>query len=401
MRKIALLVIGVLILAGVVSAGTRFSAPIPSASLVSSGSPIVVVLPGQRQPLVNVAQGSLAAVAGGMRFESIDADTAKPIASIAKVMTALAVLDLHPLTPNQAGPTITLSNSDVAFWNQVVAENGSNLPVTAGEILNEQDLLEALLLPSANNIAFTLAVWTDGSVSQFLVRLNSKAVALGLTKTNFTDPSGLDIGTVSSANDLLNLAQVAMNNPTFAQIVALATATLSNGQTVTNRDQDLAIPGWLGIKTGTTDAAGYCLMFAVQRVLSGSSQPVTVFGVLLSQADSQTMFSLASQIADSVFANLGWVDVSNLAPVLNVQLHDAWHTTVPVNVGKPTAHELLTAVGTRISLTLKPQLTFENEAPGTRVGELDATVGGTGISWPLTLASALPPAPINWRLLRN
>jgi hypothetical protein len=193
-----------------------------------------------------------------------------------------------------------------------------------------------------------------------------------------------------------------MNNPTFAHIVSLPTVTLSNGQTVNNRDKDLSVSGWLGIKTGTTSAAGYCLLFAVQRVLPGSTQPVVVFGALLGQLDSPTVLALAPQIADSVFANLGWVDTNTLKPNLGLQLQDAWHTTVPVSIGKPASREVLTPIGTKISLVMIQQVfASENQAKGMKVGELNATLQGNQVRWSLTLGADLPSAPITWRLARN
>ena len=92
---------------------------------------------------------------------------AQPTASAAKIMTALAILKQHPLNLGQQGPTLTLTQADVDSYNTYVAEDGSVAKVAAGEQITEYQLLEALLLPSADNIADTLAKWSYGSISSY------------------------------------------------------------------------------------------------------------------------------------------------------------------------------------------------------------------------------------------
>ena len=109
--------------------------------------------------------------------------------------------------------------ADVQLYRQAVASGGSNLPVRAGEILSERDLLLALLLPSADNIAESLAVWVSGNRTAFIARLNAKAAALGMAHTHYADPSGLSNKTVSTAADLVLLAKAVIDNPTLADLV--------------------------------------------------------------------------------------------------------------------------------------------------------------------------------------
>src|SRR5204862_5248258 len=103
---------------------------------------------------------------------------AAPIASIAKVMTAYLVLRDHPLRPGQDGPTITLTDADVADTERRRRQEESVVSVAAGEQLTERQALRALLLPSANNIAAVLARWDAGSVDRFVVRMNATARSL-------------------------------------------------------------------------------------------------------------------------------------------------------------------------------------------------------------------------------
>ncbi|HMC69211.1 MAG TPA: hypothetical protein VKJ07_08670, partial [Mycobacteriales bacterium] len=126
---------------------------------------------------------------------------AAPIASVAKVMTAYLVLRDHPLRLGQDGPTITLTDADVADTDRRRGREESVVSIAAGEQLTELQALQALLLPSANNIAEVLARWDADSVDRFVARMNSAARSLGMTHTRYTDPSGYDDATVSTAAD--------------------------------------------------------------------------------------------------------------------------------------------------------------------------------------------------------
>ena len=182
-----------------------------------------------------------------------------PIASVTKVMTAYLVLrDPHDVT-------VTVTDDDVADTQRRAAQDESIVHVTAGETLTELQALTAILLPSANNVAAMLARASAGSQDAFVARMNDMAHALGMRHTIYTDPSGFDEGTRSTADDQLILAQRAMQVPEFASLVALRSAELPVAGTVRNTDSLLGKDGFVGIKTGSDDAAGGCFMFRVRR----------------------------------------------------------------------------------------------------------------------------------------
>src|SRR5262249_35746768 len=138
---------------------------------------------------------------------------AQPIGSVAKVLTALVVLDARPLSKGQDGPTVAIGAEDVADYQKSVQDGESNMPVQLDEQLSEYQALQALLLPSANNIARTLARWTAGSLPEFVKRMSARAAALGLKHSRFTEPAGISPETISSPADLVRLGQAAMANP--------------------------------------------------------------------------------------------------------------------------------------------------------------------------------------------
>ena len=206
---------------------------------------------------------------------------AAAIASVAKVMTAYLVLRDHPLRLGQDGPTITLTDGDVADTDRRRGQRESVVSIATGEQLTERQALQALLLPSANNIAAALARWDAGSVDRFVARMNATARSLSMTHTRYTDPSGYDDATVSTAADQVRIVDRAMRFPVFASIVATPSAKLPVAGTVHNTNTLLGYNGFVGVKTGSDDAAGGCFAFRAIRWIDGKRTTIT--GVVLGQ----------------------------------------------------------------------------------------------------------------------
>jgi D-alanyl-D-alanine carboxypeptidase (penicillin-binding protein 5/6) len=203
------------------------------------------------------------------------------IASLAKVMTAYLVLRDHPLRLGQDGPTIRLTDADVADTDRRRRQQESVVSIAAGEQLTERQALQALLLPSANNIAAVLAQWDAGSVDRFVARMNAAARSLGMTHTRYTDPSGYDDATMSTAADQVRIVDRAMSLQVFASIVATPSATLPVAGTVHNTNALLGHNGFVGVKTGSTAAAGGCFAFRAIGWIDGKRTTIT--GVVLGQ----------------------------------------------------------------------------------------------------------------------
>src|SRR5439155_25795439 len=120
-----------------------------------------------------------------------------------------------------------------------------------------------------------------GSVARFVARMNATARSLGMTHTRYTDPSGLDDATVSPAADEVRIVDRAMRLPMFASVVATPSATLPVAGTVNNTDTLLGHNGFVGVKTGSDDAAGGCFAFRAIRWIDGKRTMIT--GVVLGQ----------------------------------------------------------------------------------------------------------------------
>jgi serine-type D-Ala-D-Ala carboxypeptidase (penicillin-binding protein 5/6) len=231
-----------------------------------------------------------------------------PIASVAKVMTAYIILRDHPLGAGEPGPAIVVQPGEAAAYPAQRRNGDSLVLVTAGEQLTERQALEALLLPSADNMAWILARWDAGSQAAFTARMNSTARRLGMTHTHYTDPSGLSASTTSTAADQVRLGMAAMSEPALAQIVALRSAVIPVAGVVRNYNTLLGQDGITGLKTGSDTAAGGCILLAAWQQAGGHDslivaaafgQPGTVAAMLPNalQAGHQLVLALGRALA--------------------------------------------------------------------------------------------------------
>ena len=199
-----------------------------------------------------------------------------PIASVAKVMTAYVILRDHPLGAGEQGPVIVVQPGEAAAYPAQRGNGDSLVAVTAGEQLTERQALEALLLPSADNVAWILARWDAGRQAAFTARMNTIARRLGMTRTRYTDPSGLSASTTSTAADQVRLGLAAMSEPALAQIVALPSAVIPVAGVVRNYNTLLGQDGITGLKTGSDTAAGGCVLLAAWERARGHDTLVVV-----------------------------------------------------------------------------------------------------------------------------
>jgi D-alanyl-D-alanine carboxypeptidase (penicillin-binding protein 5/6) len=203
----------------------------------------------------------------GTDFNSPD-QAPVPIASVAKVMTAYVTVQHLP-----AGAQLVVDEGDVADMKRRKGRGESIVKVKAGELLTRNQALTALLLPSANNVAAMLAERVSGNWPAFLGLMNRTARDLGMTDTTYTDPSGYQPSTVSTAHDQLLLLRAAMRSSTLARIMGQPSAYVPDAGVVHNTNSLLGHDGFVAGKTGSTSAAGGCLVFRVLqhgRVLDGA-----------------------------------------------------------------------------------------------------------------------------------
>jgi len=213
-------------------------------------------------------------------------DTLAP-ASLTKLMTALLVLEQATMTA-----TVTVQGSDLV--------GGASMGLQAGETITVEELLWGLLIPSGNDAATALARHIGGSVDGFVEMMNRRAQALGLAETHFVNPHGLDAADhTSSAADLLMLTQQAWQFPRFRQLVAIAETEIA-GHPMRNTNELLSIDSRVnGVKTGTTDLAGECLVAGFAQ--NGHQLFIIVLNSRQRYTDTQALYTYYQ-------ANYTWFD---------------------------------------------------------------------------------------------
>jgi serine-type D-Ala-D-Ala carboxypeptidase (penicillin-binding protein 5/6) len=236
-------------------------------------------------PEIHAASAVLADLDTGQVLFDLNRNERRPIASVTKIMTALLVVERTDLTD-------VVTVTEAAASGQVSGVSG--LGLVAGERIRVDELLYALLLQSANDAAEALAEHVSGSGDAFVEDMNARAEELGMTRTMFTSPNGLDDTGYSSAADLVRLTRAAYRSPGFPSVVATRFHTVESldakPRIVQNRNVLLWLyPGAIGVKTGYTSPAGFCLVGAAQRgderlvavVLGAPGEPFSAAATLL------------------------------------------------------------------------------------------------------------------------
>ncbi|BFH69348.1 MAG: D-alanyl-D-alanine carboxypeptidase family protein [Paenibacillus dendritiformis] len=221
--------------------------------------------PGRRAerlkpPAIHAKAAALIDVASGRILYSRNGEEPLPMASTTKIMTAIVAIESGKLSD-------VVKTSKRAF-----AKEGSSLYLRRGEEMSLHHLLYGLMLRSGNDAAVAIAEHVGGSEEGFVYMMNQKAEMLGLEKTQFRNPHGLDAdGHYTTANDLARLSAYALHNPTFQEIVRTKVKTVPNPNANwdykwTNKNKMLQLyEGADGVKTGYTSKALRCLVSSATR----------------------------------------------------------------------------------------------------------------------------------------
>ncbi|TFB99362.1 D-alanyl-D-alanine carboxypeptidase [Cryobacterium adonitolivorans] len=363
---------------------------------VSSTAAALTEPPALTQAAVAPAWPDLGAGAiGAVGFDGVLGSTGDqasvPIASITKMVTALVILDAKPLTGDEPGPDITFTDDDVDIYYDAIAEDGSVAPVSAGQVLSQREAFETMLIPSANNYSVSLAVWAFGSVDAYLAAAADYLAANGLTGTTVADTSGISAQSVSSPADLVAIGELVMANPALASIVAMPTADIPTVGTVTNTNKLLGVDGVDGIKTGTTDEAGACLLFAVDVPVGDTS--VTLVGVVLGGDTHSELNESVLSLIESVKPGFRTVTLVEAGTSFGT------FTTPWGQSGQAVAEASESAVvwsDTPIESTVDVRALALGEK-GDSVGSVEVTVGSETVTVPLVLDQTITdPGPF-WR----
>ncbi|MEU1657505.1 D-alanyl-D-alanine carboxypeptidase [Streptomyces griseofuscus] len=321
------------------------------------------------------------------------------IGSVAKTMTAYIILRDHPLKPGQEGPKIKVDATAEKEGGYNKSGESTLNTVHAGDSLTEKQALSAVMIPSANNIARLLARWDAGSEAAFVQKMNATAKQLGMTGTTYTDPSGLKETTVSTAQDQVKLGRAVVKIPALVTITSAASWTDPTGQNWPNYN---SLPYWIGaigIKTGTTTAAGGNLLFAARKKVGG--QTVTVVGAILGQ-HKPSILDTVNEVSKT--ALLGAEHALTSAKILKKgdvvgYVDDQLGGQTPIVVTQD-----VTAVGwsgLKVKLSFAAGTVPHTAKAGTQVGALTVGDGSTaGVKVPVALQQDLAEPGFGAKLTR-
>lgn len=272
------------------------------APLTSRSSTTIAAMPAPKYSTTLTWPHDAISGAVGIKGEGVAAsyksDIQRPTASIAKIITALAILEKHPLKAGEGGPVIPITSKDEDLYREYFYKNGSVVPVKAGQQLRLRQALQAMILPSANNIADTAAIWAFGSLEAYKEYANSMVARMGLNHTVIgNDASGFDPQTKSTAEDLVRLGEIALDVPALAEIARQKAFTIPGFGVFPNYNQLVTDLGYTGLKPGNTDEAGGTILFSKKIILD--NKPKTLIGVILGTKSGDTPYQTAQIIADS------------------------------------------------------------------------------------------------------
>jgi D-alanyl-D-alanine carboxypeptidase (penicillin-binding protein 5/6) len=397
-RMLAVIVIILLAVAYVVVQLVR---PVPSVSATTSTPS--ATMPGAAASLAWPSTGEAAiGVEGAGLLDTEGAQTATPLASVTKLMTSYIVLHDHPLaSATAAGPTITVTPAAVSTYEQDRAAGDSVVAVVPGEQLSERQALQALLIPSGDNIATLLAVWDAGSETAFVKKMNTAAAQLHLTDTHYTDSSGVAPGTSSNAESQVRLAMIDMHNPAFRAIVDMAQVTLPVAGLQYNVNALLGRNGIIGVKTGFTTTAGGCFVFAANATIGGKTQIVVgavfhQFGTPAQPSALTEAFVTATALLTSADHAIVQSTVVRKGEVLG-HLDAPWTGSVALEASR--AVTLTGLPGQHVTITVVlPNKVDAPLAARHHLGTAVVSVGDQRFTVPLVTARPLPSASMSWRL---
>lgn len=320
---------------------------------------------------------------------------AMPMASITKTITALVVLDRHPLADGATGPTVPITSDDYLSYVDYQQAGTRTVTVYTADAWTEREMLQAMLLGSSNNHADTLARWAFGSVDEYLTAANAWLAEQGLTDTVVVDATGLSDGSVGTAADLARVSALALENPAVASVLSEPVTGLPSRRGIVNTTTYLAESGVVGISRSYTDAAGICFQFGLDVPVEGSDEPFRVYGAVLGLPDWDSLEAGMSALVASARAGVSAQPVlAEGTPV--VTFTSAWGDTAQGIAG-------LSAPALRWG-PATPDLTVNTDpvstaGVGTTIGRVLVDDGsGTERSVSLKLGASLHDPGVFWRL---
>jgi serine-type D-Ala-D-Ala carboxypeptidase (penicillin-binding protein 5/6) len=203
-----------------------------------------------------------------------------PIASLAKIITVLAVMNEKPLATGEQGPMLTLDQRDIQLYQEYIQKDGTVVPVETGERLSQYQALQAVMLVSANNMSDSLAEWAFGSIDGYVAYANKMLKDYGFKHTVVADASGFSPKTVSTPEEMTRLGFLYMQYPVLREIATQEEAVIPVAGLIRSYNSFANHDGVIGIKVGFTEEAGRNYLAADIRHGGDAPEKISVAVVL-------------------------------------------------------------------------------------------------------------------------
>ncbi|MET7411339.1 serine hydrolase [Streptomyces rubiginosohelvolus] len=377
--------------------------PLPEPSLELTAKP-TYTFEGGKTELSWPGQGQSAVMVDGVgSLGSEGAQKPAPIASVAKVMTAYVILQGHPLKGDEEGEKITV---DQKAEDESKRPDESTAPLTKGQELTQRQMLQLLMIPSGNNAARLLARWDAGSEDKFIDKMNDAAKDLGMTGSTYTDPSGLEKTTVSTATDQLKLAQAVMRNDVFRKIVDMPEVEIEgiDGK-IYNNNNLLLQPGVSGIKTGSSTPAGGNLLWSANTKVDG--KVLWIYGAVMGQqaGTGRVYDSLELSLQNSLKLIKDAQEAATSATVVKKgdvvgYVDNGFGGQAPVVATKNLKAVGWSGLEVELKVTDNGKGIDQAAKAGTEVGSVTVGTGTGKVTAPVVLQSDLPEAAFGDKMTR-
>jgi D-alanyl-D-alanine carboxypeptidase (penicillin-binding protein 5/6) len=315
-----------------------------------------------------------------------------PMAAATKVITALVVLDEHPLDADQEGDVVPITSDDFLSYLDYQAAGARTVTVYTEDRWSERGMLQALLLGSSNNHADTLVRWAFGSVEDYLVAARAWLDERGLDDTTVADATGLSEESTGTASNLAIIASLALQDAAIDSVLTSDVEGLPSRRGIENTTTYLPDLGITGVSRSYTDAAGICLLFRLSIEVGDATYHA--YGAILRQTDWDTLE--ASVRALVLQAETSVVDaplVADGTPL--VSIGTPWGQTVTASAGASVSAPHWTTASPTVTTTLEP---LQAAGPGTIVGSAEITAAGRTETAPVRLDKRLQDPGVLWRL---
>ena len=366
-----------------------FVKPLPHIT-AQSNSITIPSIAGNQMPWPSTGNSAIGAQYFGPLLSNND-DSSVPIASTAKIFTALLVNNKNPIKGD--GDKLVIDNHDVQIMQEYISKNGSILPVKIGQALTQKEAMQALLIVSANNIADTLAIKTFGSVDAYVSYANTTLKEWGFVNTNIADASGYSALTKSTASELVKAADMLISNPDLAQIVNTAQIESANIGIIQNTNKILGTNGVIGIKTGNTDEAGGCFVLA-QKITLAEGQIVTMLVAVLNQYNVPDAIVQSLNLSQAASAGFAYKTIIPKDQVVN-QYVTNWgesYDVVTKDDTKATIWQWKETV-----LPIESKILSVNHSINEPVGVIEVKSNNTSSTTQLVLNTKIEKPSIMWR----